>query len=677
MSKQLSFACDRCKTSKRKVGHCPQRSYIANTDKCDSAKPVCSLCQRQRRECVYTESRPRKRKYWDEDYVRALEAQVQSLLSILEQKGENLANPLPSVEIQSNTGTLHNDDAHVGKDASDTLVLDTVAESRNQVPWHEAIDKRSNQAMEELCVMLWRTNVGDGVTIINDTTTGSRYSLETSLKPAPALVTLPEHILSYCQDTSLMEEFALLFLNNINKEHQFTTYTTTDFLIGLPYQSMEEVFLHCTIIATGSTFSDRPDASKIGDAFAEFAESLVFSCCRQKPSIKVIQGLSMSSWRSLALGRDHFGWIFISMAAGMCVHLRLHVLALDECDSRRLEASEQEIRTFWMFYIIDRTAISILGRNCALPWRRVNVPSFDSTFTSTTADLAQISFAAQCQLWYLHDQHMDQVFSSSFDALPITQQVRLLVSSQEALSAFFHSRDRLQLSGDTTPKPVLLFHLAYQMTILITMPPFLRIFASFSADSELLSHGSNSKYILLVLRSLTAAATATVRLVRTYKKSLGFDIPPNPVIIHHLLSAAIVHLMNATSNTKSLRNQSTYWVRQCLELLRGLGVPWPNRAERSIKVIRVLAQRWGVTASLPLDFSYRVEPNSRTDGQADFQPIEMDSVGSSDVDSLDWSAFADFGTLPIPELTDPQQANMDTLTAFGALSNCDDFSWLS
>lgn len=214
------------------------------------------------------------------------------------------------------------------------------------------------------------------------------------------------------------------------------------------------------------------------------------------------------------------------------------------------------------------------------------------------------------------------------------------------------------------------------MTILITMPPFLRIFASFSADSELLSHGSNSEYILLVLRSLTAAATATVRLVRTYKKSLGFDIPPNPVIIHHLLSAAIVQLMNATSNTKSLRNQSTYWVRQCLELLRSLGVPWPNRAERSIKVIRVLAQRWGVTASLPLDFSYRVEPNLRTDGEADCRRIEMDSVGSSDLDSLDWSAFADFGTLPIPELTDPQQA-MDTLTAFGALSNCDDFSWLS
>ncbi|KAF7550245.1 hypothetical protein G7Z17_g5867 [Cylindrodendrum hubeiense] len=320
-------------------------------------------------------------------------------------------------DLQQKLSAPQNDDIDVDKASNAQVVDPATSSSRPQVSWHEAIDERSNQAMEELCVMLWRTNVGDGVTIINDTATGSQYSLETSQKATTVpMVTPPEQIISYCQDMELMQEFASLFLNNINQEHQFTSYVSTDFLIGFPYQSMEDVFLHCAIIATGSTFSARPEAAKIGDVFAEFAESLVFSCCRQMPSIKVIQGLSMCSWRSLALGRDHFGWIFISMAAGMCVHLRLHVLALDECDARRLEASEQEIRTFWMFYIIDRTAISILGRNCALPWRRVNVPSFDSTFESSMADLAQVSFAAQCQLWYLHDQHMDQVSDYSSPA---------------------------------------------------------------------------------------------------------------------------------------------------------------------------------------------------------------------------------------------------------------------
>ncbi|KPM34461.1 hypothetical protein AK830_g12110 [Neonectria ditissima] len=540
------------------------------------------------------------------------------------------------------------------------------------------------KAMEELCVMLWRTNVGDGVTIINDTVTGDQYSLEASQKNCLSTVVPSEPVLGYSQDQILMHELVSLFLKNINEEYQFTSYISGEFLVDFPNQSIEHAFLHSAIIAVGSTFSTRPNAAKIGDAFAEFAESLIFSCCRQMPSIKVIQGLSMCSWRSLALGRDHFGWIFISMAAGMCVHLRLHVLALGECDARRLEATEQEIRTFWMFYIIDRTAISILGRNCALPWRRVNVPSFDSTFTSATADLSQISFAAQCQMWYLNDQHMDQVFSSSFDVLPIPQQVRLLISSQEALSAFFRSRDhRLHLSGDISPKPVLLFHLAYQMTILITMPPFLRIFASLSQPNSKSSLGPTSDYMLLVLRSLTAAATATVRLVRMYKKSIGFEVPPNPVIIHHLLSAAIVHLMNATGHNGSLRSHSTYWVRHSLELLQALSVAWPNRAERSIKVIRVLAQRWGVTSALPLSFSYRVEPShTGVDGESfpepDPQWAELSSSFESapDFSTLDWSTFdglrtgADFHD-------SATQSHLDLLAAAGELCGGDSFTWLA
>lgn len=300
------------------------------------------------------------------------------------------------IEVNSNT-----------KDAEDVDAI----EGNGSANKGAGTQERSQKAMEELCVMLWRTNVGDGVTIIDDPATGSHYSLDTTQQTVLASqhVTPSEQVHVYCRQEGLIHEMASLFLQNINQEHQFTTYKTADFLQGYPYQNSDEAFLHSAIIATGTTFSQRPDAIMIGDTFAQFAESLVFTCCRQNPTVKVIQGLSMMSWRSLALGRDHFGWMFISMAAGMCVHLRLHVLALEECKARQLEASDDEIRTFWMFYIIDRTAISILGRNCAMPWRRVNVPNFDTTLESSTADLAQIAFAWQCKLWYLHDQHMDQV----------------------------------------------------------------------------------------------------------------------------------------------------------------------------------------------------------------------------------------------------------------------------
>lgn len=271
-------------------------------------------------------------------------------------------------------------------------------------------EDRSQQAMEELSVMLWRTNIGDGVTIVKDPDTGSKYTVEKpQVVPSTRDVNPPDNVLALCRDPVLLHELAQLFLDHINNDHQFTLYTSTNFLAGYPYQSLEETFLHSAILATGATFSRRPDALVIGDAFAEFAESLCFPVARKTPTLEILQGICMMSWRSLAIGRDHFGWIFISMAAGVCVHLRLHVLALNEFDARSLQPTAKEIQTFWMFYIIDRTAISILGRNCALPWRRVNVPNFDTTFTSETADLSQVSFAWQCRLWYLHDQNMDQM----------------------------------------------------------------------------------------------------------------------------------------------------------------------------------------------------------------------------------------------------------------------------
>lgn len=253
-----------------------------------------------------------------------------------------------------------------------------------------------------------------------------------------------------------------------------------------------------------------------------------------------------------------------------------------------------------------------------------------------------------------------------------------------------------------------MFHLAYQMTILITMPPFLRIFAtiaqqsssSSSAASNSNTHVQNSEFMLLVLRSLTAAATATCRLVRTYRRSLGFETPANPVIIHHLLSAAIVHLMNATSRTPALRHQSTYWLRRCLELLRELRAGWPLRAGKSITIIRVLAHRWGVMRALPVEFSYQIEPTapgaereypvtSRAAEQDHVQlEYEWDGYGGGaaaeaqpvDLGTLDMNSFAGLGTLDVSglggERTGPL-GSVDYMQAFQGLANCEDFSWLS
>ncbi|KAF4919320.1 putative transcriptional regulatory protein [Colletotrichum viniferum] len=78
--KTLAFACEQCKSGKRK---------------CDGVKPKCLLCSRLGKPCTYVEQRPKKRKYWDEDYVKGLEQQVQALLAVVRQVSYGTPTPTP------------------------------------------------------------------------------------------------------------------------------------------------------------------------------------------------------------------------------------------------------------------------------------------------------------------------------------------------------------------------------------------------------------------------------------------------------------------------------------------------------------------------------------------------------------------------------------------------------
>lgn len=165
----------------------------------------------------------------------------------------------------------------------------------------------------------------------------------------------------------------------------------------------------------------------------------------------------------------------------------------------------------------------------------------------------------------------------------------MLISTHEDLCRFFKSRDeRLEVTRGMPPKPALLFHMAYQMAILITMPSFLRLFASLKTEQSQISQAMS-----LVLRSITSAAASMIRLVQRYCKSYGFR-HANPLLIHHILSASIVHLMNTTATSSSFRGHSTRLVRTCLGLLRGLSPYWPLRSQKSIDTIKAVARRWNV-----------------------------------------------------------------------------------
>lgn len=277
-------------------------------------------------------------------------------------------------------------------------------------------------------------------------------------------------------------------------------------------------------------------------------------------------------------------------------------------------------------------------------------------------------------------------FASSFEMLPLPQQVRLLVSTLEQLNAFFRARPhRLDLSQEA-PKPVLLFHLQYHMAILITISSFLRVFAADGCNTAGGREGPQSQSIPLVLRSITSSAIETVRLCRIYRDRYSY-IAAHPILLHHLLSAALVHLMNATSDDISLQRQSARWLRTCLALLEELRATWPVRVGKSVKVIRVLAHKWGVVGALPMQFAGRIEPFGQREEvdetQTDAHGHAL-SEGHRPADIADFQQRGGEGFASETRETYPLDASMpnessaaELLEAFESLSSLPDLGWWS
>jgi len=233
------------------------------------------------------------------------------------------------------------------------------------------------------------------------------------------------------------------------------------------------------------------------------------------------------------------------------------------------------------------------------------------------------------------------------------------------------------------------------MAILVTMPPFLRLFATTKAENPKIAQA-----MPLVLRSIASAAASMVRLVQNYTKKYGFQ-HANPLLIHHLLSAAIVHLMNTTTTSHTFRRYSTRSVRTCLTLLDELGRYWTLRSAKSVDVIKALARRWNVEFVLRENASDKsnehVDPRASSEDADLFAPVpnltrntKMNRDNAkfnvspelfSDTSELhigmadDWQPFQwstepqfDFSTVPFPE-TEYDPLDLSQVFQFGSGDN--------
>ncbi|KAJ5368359.1 uncharacterized protein N7496_008119 [Penicillium cataractarum] len=368
-----------------------------------------------------------------------------------------------------------------------------------------------------------------------------------------------------------------LFQQHINSIHFFVDHDTLVSLRGdnlNPDLSLTKY----SAIAAGSLLSDDNDSRTFGNDAASAVDSIILPACRQHPSVWLVQALAIMCW---------------PMCAGMALHLGLPVCSLRILDDGKTEHDELSssinrvrLTTAWSSLLIDRIATSLLGRNCLLPWKRVRAVTYLDAI-NTTPSLEEVAFDYHCRLWFIHDQHMDQIYSFEFDDLGELEKYRLLLNAREEFLAFHRGLDtRLRLGpGDTIP-PVIVLHMSYNTSQMLIHRPYLM-------------HPAQSKAFPLSVQAMSTAAAAMVRLIREYRKVAQLEKAP-PFVVHSIMTAAVTHLLNATSSQSSIRRLSISQFRVSFDALITMQKRW-EKARKSVSILQQLAQRWNILAALPLN----------------------------------------------------------------------------
>jgi hypothetical protein len=160
----------------------------------------------------------------------------------------------------------------------------------------------------------------------------------------------------------------------------------------------------------------------------------------------------------------------------------------------------------------------------------------------------------------------------------------------------------LRSNGSATPPSVIWFNMAYHAAVLLIHRPFL-------------NEPKGSYTLNFALRSATSAANSISHIVRTYSKCSNFSAV-GPQIVDYILSAAVIHLLNATSGRTALGRQSANGLKTCLTALLDMDSKWKIRVELSIRKIQELAHKWSVVWALPLQVSQpfdQRQPNTYID----------------------------------------------------------------
>lgn len=259
-------------------------------------------------------------------------------------------------------------------------------------------------------------------------------------------------------------------------------------------------FLLNAVLAQAARYSDRPEASKLGQTFAQRTLDTLAAEVDKGSSIPTIQGLLIFSARECACGRTSQGWLYSGMAFRMMRDMGIHI------PPRKLShlgghfpPAELALRqqVFWSCYTWDKTMSLCLGRAPAMhdivppptndilldgeeaeneAWR----PRF-ATLSALEVGVTQKArsnsrFVAYCQLCVIIDEVLATLYSKPHSAQNhlqgfLERSIEKLESWARGLSTNLYVREDSR-SVSCPPLHILLLNLLYHATIILLCRPY-------------------------------------------------------------------------------------------------------------------------------------------------------------------------------------------------------------
>ncbi|UKZ75175.1 hypothetical protein TrVFT333_002851 [Trichoderma virens FT-333] len=497
-------------------------------------------------------------KYWDRDYVQALEDQVRLLSASLRQAKES------------------------GSSQSASPASQPSPSEPKQLPYGPKMLK----ALHDFGSVKWADATGrDGLPILAGPGRFSFYSntllptFEDGTKPSPPPTLSTEtFLLEIASNLSLKQHLKAHFLENINPYYKFVDPVWLNFSDLFPHNDTALQLLYSALFAAAA-YSSPVATRETAEAFMAYAEGLVQQCYLEHLCLPVLQGLMIIAFYKHVQLDAAKGHLYHYMAIGLSNHLKIR----DVPPQERTVNDVATIRTFWSLFFLDRISTPKLGAPAAIPWEPDSITPYIDTVPPELVDTASLSFDHHCRLYHIQQQYIDVL--PHFQQRPAAEKQAIFAKANNAMLALRKKIDRrLYISRNVKPNRVqVVFWITYHSILINLYRPILNPKDPGMTDN-----------IPTAFRSATASAMAITRMLKGLQATDEIKYLP-PFIIYHVFRAALVHGLNliAAEEAGGQRMSSgNFW--SCFRVLGELSGIWKELSEGTMPFVLLATRGWGL-----------------------------------------------------------------------------------